>query len=97
MLAAAIAVITLCMSLRRQRLLLQGAFVGVFVLACGAVLNPTHFDNFVNSVTSEILYKGKHEMGVLGSRASPWQETVTVIQQRPWFGTGFGTSYMGEY
>ena len=97
MLAAAVAVIALCASLRRQRLLLQGAFVGVFVLACAAIVNPTHFDNFVSSVTSEILYKGKHETGFLGSRANPWQETVTVIKQRPWFGTGFGTSYMGEY
>ena len=97
MLAAAVAVVALCASLRRQRLLLQGAFVGVFVLACAAVLNPTHFDNFVSSVTSEILYKGKSSTGVLGSRLNPWEETVTVIQQRPWFGTGFGTSYMGEY
>jgi hypothetical protein len=70
MLAAAVAVIALCASLRRKAPFAR-AFVGVFVLACAAVLNPTHFDNFVSSVTSEILYKGKHDDGVLGSRASP--------------------------
>jgi O-antigen ligase len=97
MLSAAVAVVALCVSLRQQRLLLQGTFVGLLFLASAAVLNPVHFDNFVRSVTSEVLHKGKNETGVLGSRLSPWQETVTVIQERPWFGSGFGTSYMGDY
>jgi len=97
MLAAAVAVVTLCVTLRRQRLLVQGAFLVVLFLASAAVFNPTHFESFVQSTTSEILYKGKSDTGILGSRLSPWQETINVIKERPWFGSGFGTSYMGEY
>ena len=39
-----------------------------------------------------LLYKGHENDGVLGSRLSPWDETVNVIQEHPWFGSGFGTS-----
>ena len=28
---------------------------------------------------------------------TPWQETVAVIKQHPWFGSGFGTSDMGQF
>ncbi len=28
----------------------------------------------------------------MGSRKSPWEKTVAVIQRHPWFGAGFGTS-----
>lgn len=97
MLAAAAAVIVLCTMLRRQRLLVQGAFLGVLFMASAAVLNPTHFEQFVQATTSNIVYKGKKESDVLGSRRTPWQDTVAVIKQRPWFGTGFGTSYMGQF
>jgi O-antigen ligase len=96
-LAAAVAVSILCISLRRQRILLQGVMAAVLFLSGAAVLNPLHFGNFVESVTSEVLYKGKPEQGLLGSRLSPWQEATKVIRERPWFGTGFGTSFMGEY
>ena len=96
-LAAAVSVIVLCFAMRRQRLLLQGLFAALLFLAFAAVINPSHFEIFTNSISSEVLYKGKSETGVLGSRVSPWQETITVIKERPWFGTGFGTSYMGEY
>jgi O-antigen ligase len=45
-----------------------------------------------SSVQSFYLYKGKSEVGILGSRRSPWQDAVATIQQNPWFGTGFGTA-----
>ena len=95
-LAAVVAVGILCVCLRRQRLLLHGAVIAALFLSAAAVLNASHFESFVSSVTSDLLYKGKTEQGVLGSRLSPWQETVNVIKERPWFGTGFGTSYLGE-
>lgn len=97
MLAAAVSVLVLCIALRRQRLLLKGAFVAILFLASAAVIDPTHFGSFTSSITSEVLYKGKDEGGLLGSRLSPWQETIAVIQERPYFGSGFGTSYMSEY
>jgi O-antigen ligase len=82
-LAAVVAIGVLCFCLRRQRLLLQGAILAALFLSAAAVLNPGHFENFVSSVTSEVLYKGKAESGVLGSRLSPWQETTKVIKERP--------------
>ena len=45
-----------------------------------------------SSLLSTLLYKGHDEGGVLGSRRSPWDETINVIQDHPWFGSGFGTS-----
>ena len=45
-----------------------------------------------SSLAAMILYKGHEESGVLGSRLSPWDETISVIEQHPWFGSGFGTS-----
>ena len=44
------------------------------------------------SLADMLLYKGHENEGVLGSRITPWDETVTVIQEHPWFGSGFGTS-----
>ena len=95
-LAAVVAVGILCFCLRRQRLLWQGTILSIVFLSAAAMLNPNHFENLMSSFTSDVLYKGKTEQGLLGSRLSPWQETVQVIKERPWFGTGFGTSYMGE-
>jgi O-antigen ligase len=94
-LAASIAVVTLCVSLRKQRLLVQGAFLAVLFLVGSAVWDPPNFDHFVDSVTNDILHKGKPEESIWASRQTPWEETVTAIKQRPWFGTGFGTGYMG--
>lgn len=97
MLAATVVVIVLCATLRRHRVLLQGTVIVALFMTCAALVNPSHFDEFVESVTSKVLYKDKDKGGVLGSRRSPWQETVTSIQKHPLLGTGFGTSYMGEF
>jgi O-antigen ligase len=38
------------------------------------------------------LYKGHREDGLLASRRSIWDDTVSAIKNHPWFGSGFGTS-----
>jgi O-antigen ligase len=96
MLAATICVLTLLIALRRQRLLIQGAFVVFTFVAIAAMVQPAHFDEFVATVTSNVLYKGRHE-AILKSRTTPWEETVAVIKEHPWFGSGFGTSDMGQF
>ena len=91
-LASAIAATVLCVVLRRQQLFLKGAFVMVFLLTVVAVAQPSKFDALVSSFTADVIYKGKPaEEGVFGSRKSPWKETVDVIRESPWFGSGFGT------
>jgi O-antigen ligase len=35
-------------------------------------------------------------LGILGSRQSPWEDRISSVKQHPWFGTGFGTSDLGN-
>jgi O-antigen ligase len=96
-LSAVVVVIVFTVALRQQRVLWQCAFVSVFFLTAMAVINPSHVDELTQSFTGRVLYKeeGIHH-GVLGSRLSPWAETVTVVKRHPWFGSGFGTSELGD-
>ena len=98
MLAAGVSCGLTCVILRRYRLLIQGAvaFVCLAVLATGLTpsdsIEDMPYRRGNSSLASVIFYKGHEEQGILGSRQSPWDETVSVIQQHPWFGSGFGTS-----
>lgn len=95
--AAFISCSLLCVVLRRYRLLAQGIGILVIVSAIGAIVNPDAFSNTVSSFTSSVLYKGKDPAeGVLGSRTSTWQDTISTIHDHFWFGTGFGTSDNGQ-
>ncbi len=94
-LACAIAVTVMCVALRRQHLLVKGVFLLIFAVAVVAVVQPSHFDALVTAFTEDVIYKGKPNQGLLGSRESPWQETVAVIKESPWFGSGFGTDLGG--
>jgi O-antigen ligase len=97
MLAAAVMALTLLIALRRQRLLIQGAFLAIAFISASAMVVPSHFDEFLDTITSNVVYKGKRNEGILGSRKTPWQETTAVIKEHPWFGSGFGTSDMGQW
>jgi hypothetical protein len=92
-LACAVAVTVMCLALRRQILLMKGAAGLMFLVAVVAVVQPGRFDALVSSFTEDFIYKGKPQMGILGSRQSPWQETFDVIKQdrNYLFGVGFGT------
>lgn len=96
-LAAVVVVLVITIALRQQRLLVQFAFVSVFFLTVMAVINPTHIDDLISSLEGRVIYKesGAHN-GVFGSRLSPWNDTVSVVKRHPWFGSGFGTSELGE-
>ncbi len=98
-LGAAVAVLVFTVALRRQRLLLQVAFVCFFFLTVMAVLRPEHMSEMASSFTGRVIYKeGRSSTygGVFGSRMSPWAETLSVVKRRPWFGSGFGTSELGD-
>jgi O-antigen ligase len=90
-LGCVLAAIVMCIALRRQHLLVKGAFILIFMGALVAVVQPTRFDALVTAFTEDVIYKGKPQQGLLGSRQSPWQDTVAVIKESPWFGSGFGT------
>ncbi len=54
-------------------------------------------DDLFSSFTGRVIYKeqGTHH-GLFGSRMSPWFDTISVVKRHPWFGSGFGTSELGE-
>lgn len=88
---ASVSGLLLCIMLRRYRLLLKGvgvALVGAMAVAALMPANPGQSESFV----SAFLYKGHEDVGLMGSRRTPWEKTSAVIQRRPWFGAGFGTS-----
>jgi O-antigen ligase len=92
---AVIASCLICVSLRQNRLLLKGVAAGIVIAICVAIILPPELDDLnVNSgsFASAFLYKGKEDQGFLGSRIGPWRETWKVIRDKPWFGSGFGTS-----
>jgi O-antigen ligase len=96
-LSAVVVIIVFTVAMRRQRLLLQCAFVCLFFLTVTAVINPSHMEELASSFTGRVLYKeGGTQNGVFGSRLSPWTDTVAVVKKHPWFGSGFGTSDLGE-
>ena len=99
MLAGVVTCALCCLALRRYRILIQGSVFAVLLAVLAVILTPpdTGLDGMPvqhegASFASYFLYKGQDASGVLGSRASPWQETATVIKEHPWFGSGFGTS-----
>jgi O-antigen ligase len=93
-LACGVAFTVGCLAAHRERLLIKGAFAVVLLTAAIAVLQPAQYDALVSSITQDVLFKGKPEEGLLGSRKSPWQDSLDVIKDSPWFGSGFGTDQM---
>jgi O-antigen ligase len=98
-LACAVSVTVMCVALHRQILLIKGIVVLMSLAAIVAVVPGGKFDALVSAFAEDVIYKGKPEMGILGSRKSPWQETLDVIKrdrQTLLFGVGFGTGSTEE-
>ncbi len=91
-LAAGVSMLLLLLGIRRQKLILQGAIAAACVVAFTAVAAPGHFEDLKTSFTEGVVYKGHQSEGLLGSRRTPWQDTVSVIKENPYFGSGFGAS-----
>jgi O-antigen ligase len=89
--AAAVSCFLLCLCLRRYGLLFAGICVALLLAALVAAIVPLH-QQPSDSVASLFLYKGHQEDGLLASRRSIWDDTVTAIKSHPWLGSGFGTS-----
>lgn len=89
----------LAIALRRPRLLIRVAFLGILFLEIMAVANPSHMGQLTSTLSGKFIYKieGRPEhLGLFGSRQTPWEETIAAVKQHPWFGTGFGTSDLGN-
>lgn len=89
--AAVVSSILVCLSVRRYGFLLAGTCVALMLAALVAATIPLH-QQPSDSLTSVFLYKGHREEGLLASRRSIWDDTVSAIKGHPWLGSGFGTS-----
>jgi O-antigen ligase len=89
--AAIVSCILLCIALRRYGLLIRGLGVALVLAALVSVTIPLH-QRPTDSLTSAFVYKGRRDEGIFASRRSVWDDTVSAIQEHPWFGSGFGTS-----
>ena len=96
MLAAGLSMLALLLAMRRNKLILQGLVGAGCVLAITAIATPERFAEMKASFVEGVIYKGHQTEGLLGSRLPPWQETARVIQENPYFGSGFGTSISGD-
>ena len=94
--AAVVSSSLICLALRHYRLFAKGAVALLVLAACVVLLKPLDTEAPVtgeaDSVASVYLYKGKQDEGFWGSRRGPWQDTLAVVREKPWFGSGFGTS-----
>jgi len=96
-LSAAVVVFAFSVALRRHRMLLRCAFVAILFLTLMAVVNPSHADEMFSSAVEKVLYKEPRAANsIFESRISPWAGTLSAVRHHPWFGSGFGTSEMGE-
>jgi O-antigen ligase len=96
-LSAAVVSFVFAGALRRHRRLLQGAFLSVLLLTLMAVVNPSQVNELLPSVAERVLYKEPHAgRGIFESRISPWAATLSAVRHHPCFGSGFGTSEMGD-
>jgi O-antigen ligase len=84
----------LCFVTRRYRFMLVGLVVALVTAFAVATVVPLPAQEQLDdsSLTSRFVYKGKREAGMLASRKTVWEKTLTSLQRHPWFGTGFGTS-----
>ncbi len=93
---AAVACFLVCIAMRQYRLMIGGIAASLVIATLTAVLIPQPAgmieDSRPQSISSLFLYKGKPTEDLMASRRGPWDQTVAVIKQHPWFGSGFGTS-----
>jgi O-antigen ligase len=96
MISMVLVTLVLFLCLRQYRPLVKASAIALLILAIGGVLAPDRLERSLGNMKDAALYKGHKEEGVLGSRQSPWQTTITTIKEHPWFGTGYGTSPTGN-
>jgi hypothetical protein len=92
--AALVSSTMLCVGLKRYRLFLAGLALVLLaaLIVVAFVPSPAINQSDDNSLTTRFVYKGKREAGVLASRKTVWEKTLSSLREHPWFGTGFGTS-----
>jgi O-antigen ligase len=94
--AAGLVTVVFCVGLYQYRLLVKVAALVLVVVAVSGMLAPDTLDRQLGDFKDALLYKGHKEEGLLGSRRTPWDQSIASIKAHPLFGTGYGTSPTGE-
>jgi O-antigen ligase len=82
--------------LHQYRLLVKVLALALLLVAVTGMFAPETLDKQIEGLKDAMLYKGHKEEGLLGSRRSPWEKSISTIKEHPLFGTGYGTSPTGE-
>ncbi|MGB0043416.1 MAG: O-antigen ligase family protein [Terriglobales bacterium] len=96
MVAAVAATLTFCLCLHQYKLLVKVTALALLLVAVGGVFAPETLNQRLSGLMDIVLYKGHKKEGLLGSRRTPWEESIASIKAHPFFGTGYGTSPTGE-
>jgi O-antigen ligase len=92
-------VLVVTIALRHPRILVRTIFAGALLLQVMALASPAHLREWTDSIGGKFIYKVEQHPerpGIMGSRFSPWDDTLSAVKRHPWFGTGFGTSDLGD-
>lgn len=95
MLSVVLVTVLFCVCLHQYKLLLKMVALVLFLVAIAGMFAPESLNRQLGDLTDAVLYKGHKDEGVMGSRRSPWDQSVATIKEHPWFGTGYGTSPTG--
>jgi O-antigen ligase len=96
MISMIVVTLALCLCLRQYKLLTKAVGLTLLLVAVTGMVSPMTLRTTFSSLRDAVFYKGHKEVGVFGSRMTPWQATITQIKAHPWFGTGYGTSPNGQ-
>jgi O-antigen ligase len=96
MVSVVVVTLVFCLCLRQYKLLMKVVGLVLLLVAVTGILAPDALDKHLGSLKDAALYKGHKDEGIMGSRRTPWERSMTTIKEHPWFGTGYGTSPTGE-
>jgi O-antigen ligase len=96
MVAVVLVTLVFCVCLHQYKLLVKVVALVLFLVAVTGMLDPGILNKSLGDLKDAVLYKGHKDEGVMGSRRTPWENSVSSIKEHPLFGTGYGTSPTGE-
>jgi O-antigen ligase len=85
-----------CLCLHQYKVLAKIVALALVLVAGTGMLAPDTMSSSLETLKDSVLYKGHKEQGLLGSRQSPWEKSISTIKEHPLFGTGYGTSPTGD-
>lgn len=96
MASATLVTLVFCFCLRQYKLLAKTVAIVLVLISISGMLVPQKLYRQLGEISDAFLYKGHKQEGLLGSRLTPWQNSISSIKEHPIFGTGYGTSPTGE-